>query len=179
MPAGGFRAGAPVIAGESIDGKPAQRFNRMIVEFARTGRDYGALALPFVRSGVAVGDLALLALAAVFNGKGDDPEMAAKHAMSTLKVLGRRPLKDGAIINDENHGSGFSGLSVSSSILEANVPLWRPARTILRGCRSLREECWPRLRRSPAGRRSGAFRLRPWRRGQHCRRSPSRLTTGR
>jgi hypothetical protein len=68
--------------------------------------------------------LALLALAAVFDGKGDDPEMAAKHAMSTLKVLGRRPLKDGAVINDETTTVDFLA-SAYRPILEANVPLWR------------------------------------------------------
>jgi hypothetical protein len=99
MPAGGFRAGCSNDRRGKHRRQAAQRFNRMIVDFARAGRNYGAfLAAPLVRSGVAVGDLALLALAAVFDGKGDDPEMAAKHAMSTLKVLGRRPLKDGAVI---------------------------------------------------------------------------------
>jgi trans-aconitate methyltransferase len=115
---------APVIAAESIDREPAQRFNRMIVDFARTGRNYGALAAPVVRSGVAVGDLALLALAAVFDGKADDPEMAAKHAMSILKVLGRQPLKNGALINDETAAVDFLA-SAYRPILEEDVPIWR------------------------------------------------------
>ena len=83
---------APVIASEGIDKEPAQRFNRMIVDFARTGRIYGALASPVLRTGVGVRDLGLLALAALFDGKGDDAAMAAKHALSILKVLGRRPI---------------------------------------------------------------------------------------
>jgi hypothetical protein len=91
---------------------------------ARTGRNYGALAAPLVRSGIAIGDLALLALAAVFDGKGDDPEMVAKHAMSILKVLGRRPLKDGAVINDQIAAVDFL-TSAYRPILEANVPPWR------------------------------------------------------
>jgi hypothetical protein len=50
--------------------------------------------------------------------------MAAKHAMSTLKILGRRPLKDGAVINDETTAVDFLA-SADRPILEANVPLWR------------------------------------------------------
>jgi predicted O-methyltransferase YrrM len=115
---------APVIAAERIDQEPARRFNRMIVDFARTGRNYGALAAPLIRSGLAAGDLALLALAAVFDGKGDDPETAAKHAMSILKVLGRRPFKDGTVINDEIAAVDFLA-SAYRPILEENVPLWR------------------------------------------------------
>ena len=46
-------------------------------------------------------DLALLALAAVFDGKAEDAEMAAKHTMSSLKSLGQRPTKDGVVINDD------------------------------------------------------------------------------
>ena len=113
-----------MIAAESIDREPAQRFNRMIVDFARTGRKYGALAAPLVGSRVAVGDLALLALAAVFDGKGDDPEMAAKHAMSILKVLGRRPLKNGTLINDETAAVDFLA-SAYRPILEEDIPIWR------------------------------------------------------
>ena len=115
---------APAIAAESVDRAPAQRFNRMIVDFARTGRNYGALAAPVVRSGVAVGDLALLALAAVCADKADDPEMAAKHAMSILKVLGRRPLKNGALINDEAAAVDFLA-SAYRPILEEDVSIWR------------------------------------------------------
>jgi hypothetical protein len=115
---------APVIAAEGIDYEPAQRFNRMIVDFARTGRNYSALAAPLLRSGVGVGDLVLLALAAVLDGKAEDAEMAGKHAMSMLKVLGRRPLKDGAIINDDTAAVDFLA-SAYRPILEENVPVWR------------------------------------------------------
>jgi predicted O-methyltransferase YrrM len=78
-----------VIAAEGIDSEPARRFNRMIVDFARSGRNYGALAAPVLRSGIAVGDLGLLAIAAVLDGKAEDAEMAAKHAMADPE--GSRP----------------------------------------------------------------------------------------
>jgi SAM-dependent methyltransferase len=115
---------APVIAAESIDHEPAQRFNRMIVDLARSGRNYGALAAPLVRSGVPVGYLGLLGLAAVFDGKADNPEILAKHVMSILKVLGRRPLKDGAVIDDETAAVDFLA-SAYRPILEENLPMWR------------------------------------------------------
>jgi SAM-dependent methyltransferase len=115
---------SPMIAAEGIDQEPAQRFNRMIVDFARTGRIYGALASPVLRTGVGVRDLGLLALAALFDGKGDDAAMAAKHALSILKVLGRRPMKDGALLEDDGDAMAFL-ISNFRTILEDDVPLWR------------------------------------------------------
>ena len=115
---------APVIASDGIDKEPAQRFNRMIVDFARTGRVYGTLASPVLRSGVPVRDFSLLALAALFDGKGDDAAMAATHALSILKILGRRPIKDGALIEDDGDAIAFL-ISNFRPILEDDVPLWR------------------------------------------------------
>jgi SAM-dependent methyltransferase len=115
---------APVIASESIDKEPAQRFNRMIVDFARTGRIYGALASPVLRSGIPVRDLGMLALAALFDGKGDDPAMAAKHALSILQVLGRRPMKDGVLIEDDGDAMAFL-IANFQTILDDDVPVWR------------------------------------------------------
>jgi len=115
---------APVIAADGINKEPAQRFNRMIVDFARTGRVYAALAAPVLRSGVLVRDFALLALAALFDGKGDDATMAAKHALSILKILGRRPIKDGALIEDDGKAIDFL-IANFQPILADEVPVWR------------------------------------------------------
>jgi SAM-dependent methyltransferase len=115
---------APVIAVETIDKEPAQRFNRMIVDFARTGRIYGCLASPVLRSGINTGDLVLLALAALFDGKGDDAAMAAQHAMSILKVLGRRPMKDGVLIEDDGDAMAFM-IASFRPILEDAIPILR------------------------------------------------------
>jgi len=74
---------------EGIDREPAQRFNRMIVDFAHTGRNYG-VALPLdaikhagERSGAPRSGRGL-------DGKAQDAEMAAKHAMSILIISCRR-----------------------------------------------------------------------------------------
>jgi hypothetical protein len=115
---------APVLNSSGNDKAPAQRFNRAVVDYARTGRVYGGLASPVLRSGVGVRDLGLLAMAAVFDGKGDDAAMAAQHAMSILKVLGRRPIKDGAMIQDDGDAIAFL-ISAFRPILEDEIPVLR------------------------------------------------------
>ena len=49
---------------------------------------------------------------------------AAKHAMSIVKVLGRRPVKNGALINDEAAAVDFLA-SAYRPILEEHVSIWR------------------------------------------------------
>ena len=60
------------LAGPAPDAAPARRFNRMIAHRAREGRAYGYLAAPVARTGIAVSEADLRALAAAFDGKGDD-----------------------------------------------------------------------------------------------------------
>jgi SAM-dependent methyltransferase len=114
----------PLVAAQGIDCEPSRRFNRMIVNFARTRRSYGALAAPILRSGIAIRDIGLLALAAVMDGKAEDAEMAAKHALSILKSLGQRPMQDGRLINDDSAALDFLA-STYRPILEEDLPIWR------------------------------------------------------
>jgi SAM-dependent methyltransferase len=113
----------PVTGPPGVDGQPAQRFNRMIVESLRAGRSYHHLASPVVRTGLAVPDFGLLALAAWFDGKDDGPS-AARHALPLLRSLGRRPLRDGRPIESDGEAEEYLAGQIGK-VLEDYVPLWR------------------------------------------------------
>jgi predicted O-methyltransferase YrrM len=113
----------PIIGSATADTEPAQRFNRMIVGHARTGRIYHHLASPVVRTGVPVTDFGLLALAGIIDGKDELPAIA-RHAMSILKVLGQRPMRDGILIKDDGEATIFLAEQMKP-ILEDYVPHWR------------------------------------------------------
>lgn len=112
----------PVIA-SAADMAPAQRFNRMIVAQARTGRVHGSLASPVARTGIPVSDFGLLALAALFEGK-EDAAAAAEHAMAILKGLGRRPFREGRLIEDDREATDFLAGNFQP-VLDDDVPVWR------------------------------------------------------
>ena len=112
-----------VLDGTDNDHAPAQRFNRTVLDYARSGRAYNSLASPLLRSGISLNELGMLALAAVYDGKGDDAG-TAQHAMSILKTLGKRPTKDGVAI--ENDTDAVAALvSVFRPILEEDLLVFR------------------------------------------------------
>jgi hypothetical protein len=113
----------PIIAAAPVDAEPAQRFNRMIVGHARTGRIYRHLASPVARTGIPVTDFGLLALAGVLDGK-DELAAVARHAMSILNVLGQRPMRDGVLIKDDGEAIIFLAERIQP-ILDHDIPLWR------------------------------------------------------
>jgi SAM-dependent methyltransferase len=115
---------APVINVEGLDPEPARRFNRLIVELARKGQVYTALACPSIRSGLPIRDLGLLALAALFDGEGDDPRRAAEHALTGMKALGHRPLKEGKLLQDDGEALNLL-TSTFKPVLEHDVPMLR------------------------------------------------------
>jgi hypothetical protein len=96
----------------------------MIVGHARTGRIYSHLASPVARTGVPVSDFGLLTLAAIYDGKADDVASAARHAMGILKILGRRPMKEGRLLEDDGEATIFLAESMQP-ILQDLVPIWR------------------------------------------------------
>jgi hypothetical protein len=106
------------------DAQAAQRFNRMVVDNARLGRFYSALATPVARTGIGISDIGLLALAALFDGVADEPAAAAKASLALLEKLGRWPMKEGKIIENTNEALGFLEASLQP-ILTENVPIWR------------------------------------------------------
>jgi SAM-dependent methyltransferase len=106
------------------DAEAAHRFNRMIVGHARTGRIYSHLASPVARTGVPVTDFGLLTLAAIYDGKADDVASVARHAMGILKVMGRRPIKEGRFLEDEGEATIFLAETMQP-ILQDVVPIWR------------------------------------------------------
>ena len=108
----------------AADAAPAHRFNRMIVGHARTGRIYSHLASPVARTGVPVSDFGLLTLAAIYDGKAEDVASAARHAMGILKVLGRRPMKEGRLLEDDGEATIFLAETMQP-ILHDIVPVWR------------------------------------------------------
>ena len=107
-----------------VDVGPAQRFNKLIVEKGRAGRTYRHLAAPVAGTGVAASDLALLVLLALFDGRGDDAAMAAKHALAHLKTVGKLPMRDGKLLTEETEGLRFLEESFHP-IIQDVIPLWR------------------------------------------------------
>lgn len=114
----------PVTAPPAADTAPAQRFNRMVVDHARQGRLYGWLASPVARTGVRVDDFALLTLAAVFDGKADTAVTAARHGLSIITALGRRPLDGGRPIEGDDEAVAFLATRMEPLIAD-DLPLWR------------------------------------------------------
>jgi hypothetical protein len=111
------------ITAAAADPAPAQRFNRMLVDSARNGRFFFHLASPLVRTGIPVSDFGLLALAALFDGHGGYA-LAARHALHSLKAIGRRPWRDGKVIEDDDKATAFLAENMKP-ILEEFVPIWR------------------------------------------------------
>jgi hypothetical protein len=112
----------PVFA--PADAAAAHRFNRMVVGHARTGRIYSHLASPVARTGIPVTDFGLLTLAAIYDGKSEDAASVARYAMSMLKIMGRRPTKDGRSLQDEGEATTFLAEHMQP-ILHEVVPIWR------------------------------------------------------
>jgi SAM-dependent methyltransferase len=113
----------PIAVPATVDAGPAQRFNRMIVGHARTGRIYHHLASPVARTGIPITDFGLLALAGVIDGK-EEVAAVARHAMSILNVLGQRPMREGILIKDDGQAIMFLAEQMQP-ILDHDVPLWR------------------------------------------------------
>jgi SAM-dependent methyltransferase len=113
-----------LVGTDDVDVRPAQRFNRMIVERARQGRPYGHLAAPLARTGVPVDEIGLLALAALFDGRNTEPAAAAPHILSMLAERGRPPRRGNQPIGDDADAIELL-VERLTSIFERQVPLWR------------------------------------------------------
>ena len=113
----------PILA-PVADVEAAHRFNRMVVGHARAGRIYSHLASPVARTGVPVNDFGLLTLAAIYDGRADDAAAVARHAMSILNVMGRRPMKEGKSLSDDGEAIVFLAQTMQP-ILNDMVPIWR------------------------------------------------------
>jgi len=114
----------PIVSGSAIDHEPAKRLNRLIIENAKAGRFYRSLAAPAVRAGVNVSEFDLLALSAVFDGKGDTPPQAAQYGLAILKNLGKRPIKDGRLLEDDKVAVEFL-VEQFTPVLSDALPVWR------------------------------------------------------
>ena len=113
----------PVIGLPNANREAAHRFNRMVVDSLRDGRTYHHLASPVVRTGVPIPDFGLLSLSALFEGKDGGPA-AGRHALSILKALGRRPLRDGRRLENDSEAELFLAEQIAR-VLADYVPLWR------------------------------------------------------
>jgi SAM-dependent methyltransferase len=111
----------PIVAPAASDPSPALRFNRMIIDEARAGVIRDNLASPVTRTGVAVNDFTLLALAAWLDGKGKDANTAARHGLDILKRLGRRPHKDQVPVEDDEEAISFLAGHIEP-ILRQTIP---------------------------------------------------------
>jgi hypothetical protein len=112
----------PVIGTPNADREPAHRFNRMVVDSLRGGRTYHHLASPVVRTGLPVPDFGLLALSTLFEGK--DGPAAGRHALSILRTIGRRPLKDGKAIESDDEAEAFLAEQIARVLADYGL-LWR------------------------------------------------------
>jgi hypothetical protein len=114
----------PITTSGPIDSGPAQRFNQLIIAHARTGRMYHHLASPVTGTGVGITEFGLLTLVAWHDGKADELLPAARHVLSILKALGRGPMKDGNLIEDDDEATRFMAEQMKP-IIEEMIPLWR------------------------------------------------------
>ncbi|WP_284313378.1 methyltransferase regulatory domain-containing protein [Labrys miyagiensis] len=114
----------PLIIQPTMDPEPARRFNRMIVDRARGGRLYGYLASPIAGTGIRVDDFGLLTLAAIFDGEADTLLAAARHGLSIITALGRRPLDDGRALTEDDEAIEFLSARMRPVIVD-DIPLWR------------------------------------------------------
>jgi hypothetical protein len=92
----------------------------MLVDSARNGRYYFHLASPLVRTGIPVSDFGLLALAALFDGQGEYAS-ASRHALRSLKAMGRRPSKDGKPIEDDDEATAGGKHEADSGGIRSDV----------------------------------------------------------
>jgi SAM-dependent methyltransferase len=107
----------------TIDVRPAQRFNRVVVQRACAGRLYGHLASPVAGTGIPVDELGLLALAALSDDQCGNLAAAARHSLSILATLGRRPLKDNRPIEHDGEAIMFLAERMKP-VLEEQIPVW-------------------------------------------------------
>jgi hypothetical protein len=112
----------PVIA-PPADLESAKRFNRQVVENARAGRFYFYLASPVTRTGIPISDFGLLSLAALFDGE-TDASAAARHALTLLNRMGRRPMKDGRLLQDDAEATEFLAQNMAPVFADF-IPVWR------------------------------------------------------
>lgn len=113
----------PVSHDGNLDVRPAQRFNRVIAERARTGQFYKRLAAPIARTGIPIDEFGVLALGATLEGR-TDPVPVAEQGLAALDRLGRRPRRDDRPIEDDSSAVTFLVERISR-VFEEQVPLWQ------------------------------------------------------
>jgi hypothetical protein len=114
----------PIAAEAAADREPAQRFNRQVIEHLKAGRVYNALAAPVMRTGLPVTEFDLLTLAAILDGAGDNVATAAKHSLALIVNMGRRPIKDGKLLEDDKEALAFLEDRLHAPLTHS-APIWR------------------------------------------------------
>jgi hypothetical protein len=115
---------APIVAEPAADKEPAQRFNRLVVDSLKAGRIYNALASPVIRTGLSATEFDLLTLAAVLDGQGDNVAIAARHALALIVNMGRQPIKEGKLLDNDKEALAFLEDRLHAP-LTRSVPIWR------------------------------------------------------
>ena len=121
----------PLMPPARVTRRPAHRFNRMIVGHARTGRIYSPSRLagrPHRRAGLGFRPAG--AGGRLRRQGTRTSQAAARHAMSILKMLGRRPMREGRLIEDDGEATIF--LAESMQPILARHSAVAPARRDLR-----------------------------------------------
>ena len=114
----------PIVAEPAADQEPAQRFNRLVIENLKATRIYNALASPVLRTGLPVTEFDLLALAALLDGQGDNVAIAARHALALIVNMGRRPIKEGKLLESDREALDFLEDRLHAPLTQG-VPIWR------------------------------------------------------
>jgi SAM-dependent methyltransferase len=114
----------PISPEPCSDMLPAQRFNRVVVECARSGRFYGHLASPVAKAGIFADELALLTLAEWFNNKLDDELASARSVLSLLTAAGKRPHRENRPIEDDDEATALVAQHMRLVVSE-RFPVWR------------------------------------------------------
>jgi SAM-dependent methyltransferase len=114
----------PLLPQSIRDVAPAQRFNRLLVQRARSGRFYRRFASPHVGSGIFVDEYGLLTMAALFDESSTQPQRVARYALPLLAGAGKPPHRDGQPIDDEEEAVAFLTERIGIVMTE-QVPLWK------------------------------------------------------
>jgi hypothetical protein len=113
-----------VLSVRDIDPRPAQRFNRVVIDAARQGRFYGHLASPVAGTGIPIANFDLLALAVICDGAALAPDALAQRVLAMLSALGRRPVRDAVVIDVDAEAVAFLA-GPMQRVLEQDLPVWR------------------------------------------------------
>jgi hypothetical protein len=82
------------------------------------------VASPVARTGIPLSEFHLLALAAILDERVTHPSVAAAYALDLIKEMGRRPVREGRLIEDDDAGRAFLEERLTPILADA-PPVWK------------------------------------------------------